>query len=69
MQLIKFTLAIALVLVSVFTMAQTAEEARARQEQDNLWLKKTALTNVEVNILGSYYSQDGNFSRYRWHRY
>ena len=62
LQLTKFALSIAMVLTSICTIAQNSEDPRAQNEPDNQWLKKTALTNVEVNILGSYYTQDGNHS-------
>lgn len=62
LQLTKFALSIAMVLTSICTIAQNTEDPTAQYEQDNQWLKKTALTNVEVNILGSYYTQDGNHS-------
>lgn len=62
MQLNKSAFSLAMVLASIMAMGQAAEDAKERQEQDKQWLKKTALTNVEVNILGSYYSQDGNHS-------
>jgi hypothetical protein len=61
MQLIKATLVSSAVLLSVVVNAQDATTAE-RIANDNQWLKKTALTNVEVNILGSYYTQDGNHS-------
>lgn len=49
-------------MTSAIGYAQQQENAATRAENDRQWLKKTALTNVEVNILGSYYSQDGNHS-------
>ena len=62
MKLIKAALYSAFLLGSLISFGQESESAKARNESDRLWLKKTALTNVEVNILGSYYSQDGNHS-------
>ncbi len=50
----------ALLISSFFAQAQQDEDPlKDRIEADHQWLKKTALTNVEVNILGSYYTQDG----------
>jgi uncharacterized protein DUF3570 len=62
MQLNKIALSVVVLFVSTVALAQQDEEAIVKHEQDIQWLKKTALTNVQVNILGSYYSQDGNHS-------
>lgn len=62
MQLIKTTIFTALILASTVALAQQEESPEARSENDRQWIKKTALTDVEVNILGSYYTQDGNHS-------
>ena len=63
MQLIKAAFLSSILLSSFASFGQQQEEsAEARRESNQLWLKKTALTNVEVNILGSYYIQDGNHS-------
>lgn len=46
----------------VSASAQDEKSSEIRMENDRQWLKKTALTEVEINILGSYYTQDGNHS-------
>ena len=62
MQLIKTTIFTVLILASTVAIAQNEESHETRIENDQQCLKKTALTNVEVNILGSYYTQDVNHS-------
>jgi hypothetical protein len=62
MQLIKKIQLFAFVIIANTGLAQNVDKTKVNNEKDNAWLKKTALTNVEINILGSYYTQDGNHS-------
>jgi len=62
MQLIRVFAVTVLVCSSALLYGQDTAGDLARKEQDHQWLTKTALKNVEVDILGSYYAQDGNHS-------
>ena len=62
MQLVRSILIGLFLTFTINVFAQNEPSLSEKEESDQLWLKKTALTNVEVNILGSYYSQDGNHS-------
>lgn len=58
MQLIrKFLWGISFILISTLLFAQDNKKASISDRQ---WLRKTELTNTQVNILASYYSQEGN---------